>query len=105
MKELKTQSTFKKDMKKVEKYPNFPPELLKEYIRTLLKGEKLPVEARDHKLSKSSPRQYQGLRDFHLTPDICVLYRREDSRITLVRIGKHNNLDLTEEEFRISKNC
>lgn len=104
MKELKTQSTFKKDMKKVEKYPNFPPELLKEYIRTLLKGEKLPVEARDHKLSKSSPSQYQGLRDFHLTPDICVPYRREDSRITLVRIGKHNNLDLTEEEIISSEN-
>ena len=104
MKELRTRSAFKKDLKKVSEYPNFPQELLKEYIDKLLNGKKLPEAARDHKMSKSSPRKYQGLRDFHLTPDICVIYKLENSAITLYRIGKHNNLDLTEEEIISSEN-
>lgn len=96
MRVLSASSTYKKDLRKVSQYPNFDAELLDEYINKLLKGEKLPENARDHKLSKASPKKYQGLRDFHLAPNICVLYRIEGSTVYFARIGSHSYLGLTE---------
>ena len=97
MKKIKHTPQFKKDGKKVEQYKNFDPNTLDYYVNLLADGRRLPEKCRDHKLSKSSPKEYRGLRDFHLTPDICVIYDITETTVTLHRIGKHNNLNLTEE--------
>lgn len=89
-------SKFQKDLKTVSKYPNFKSTKLSEYTSTLANGEDLPASARDHKLSKNSPAKYQGLRNFHVAPDICVLYYMDNDMVHLVRIGKHNDLGMTE---------
>lgn len=76
--------------------------MLKEYINLLISNKQLPKNARNHPLSKSSPKKYRGLWDFHIAPDICVLYENNRDSIILTRIGKHNNLGLTEDLTKIN---
>ena len=87
---------FQKDLRTVSQYKNFKKDRLAEYTKLLANGENLPENARDHKLSKNSPEKYKGLRNFHVAPDICVLYYMDDNMVHLVRIGKHNDLGMTE---------
>ena len=96
MKTIKYTNQFKKDTKLVKQYKSFSEETFKNYVDLLASGYKLPDNTKDHALSKSSPKHYRGLRDFHLSPDICVVYDINDGEIVLHRIGKHNNLKLTE---------
>lgn len=96
MRDIYTTNNFERDIKKVKNYQSFKPNKLKQYIELLASGEELPANARNHRLSKTSPKEYQGLYDFHVAPDICVIYKLDDSSVSLVRIGKHNNLGLTE---------
>jgi mRNA interferase YafQ len=58
------------------------------YICSLLKGEKLPSEARDHKLKG----EWQDFREFHLGGDLIVIYKRGKNELILVAIGTHNQL-------------
>ena len=67
------------------------------FVNKLAKGEQLPDSARNHKMSQVSPKHYRGLYDFHVAPDICVIYKMDDTSISLIRIGKHNHLGLTED--------
>lgn len=96
MKSIEISPRFKKDLKTVGKYKNFKEERLSDYVNTLSDGNELPASARDHKMSKHSPAEYQGTKNFHVAPDICVVYRMDSSTIYLLRIGKHNDLNLTE---------
>ena len=94
MREIFYTSTFKKDLKKVKSYPAFKGDKLKFYVNKLANGEKLPDTAKNHKMATNS--HFKGFYNFHLTPDIVVLYKIDDSSISLIRIGKHNNIGLTE---------
>lgn len=96
MKEIKYTNLFERDLKKVKSYPNFDGKKLKTYTNVLAAGGQLPRSAKNHKLSKSSPKAYKGMYDFHIAPDICVIYNLDQKSIVLIRIGKHNNLGLTE---------
>ena len=96
MRDILYTNAFKKDLKLVKSYREFKPDRLKEYITLIAEGNNLPENAKNHKLSKSSPEKYRGLYDFHVAPDICVVYKLDKDTLTLVRIGKHNNLGLTE---------
>ena len=96
MKIIDISPRFKKDLKTVGKYKNFKEDRLADYVNTLSDGNELPANARDHKMSKHSPTEYQGTRNFHVAPDICVIYRMDSDTIYLLRIGKHNDLNLTE---------
>ena len=104
MLEIEFSSKFSNDIKKVSKYPAFIDKEFDECLKNLRNNIPLAPKYQDHKLSKSSPRIYKGLREFHLTPDICVVYKKENGTLYVYRIGKHNNLGLTEGEFSISKN-
>ena len=97
MKIVKYTNQFKKDSQKVKQYPSFNRDTLESYVNLLASGQRLPDKAKDHALSKSSPKHYRGLRDFHISPDICVVYDLHKDSIILHRIGKHNNLGLTED--------
>lgn len=98
MRKIVVTSKFSKDMRRVAKSPRFQKYAFKleSYVQLLQTGEKLPPEARNHSMSKASPREYSGCYDFHVAPDICVVYRMDKDTIELVRIGQHNNLGLTE---------
>jgi mRNA interferase YafQ len=96
MREIFYTSTFEKDLKTVRKYSSFKADKLKSYINKLANGEKLPESAHDHKMKITSPKKYQGMRDFHIAPDIVVVYKIDDTSISLIRIGQHNHLGLTE---------
>ena len=97
MRNLKATNAFKKDMRIVSQYKSFDPEFFDKCLNNLKNNESLPNRCKDHKLSKTSPKKYQGFRDFHIAPDICVLYEIRSNDVILQRIGKHNNLQLTED--------
>lgn len=95
MKEVEFTNKFNKLLKTASKYPEFNADKLNNYIDMLRRGEKLPEKVRDHKLSKSSSAEYKDCREFHLSPDLLVVYKLFDDKIELVSIGKHNTLRLT----------
>ena len=96
MRKLIYSSKFNKDLKKVKKYPEYSDKKFSEYVNLLMQGKPLPANAKDHPLARHSPVEYKGFRDFHLAPDIVVVYRIINDVIEIARIGKHNNLGLTE---------
>ena len=98
MRDLVLTTKYKKDLKGLSKNPLFSKYsvILVDYLARLQRGEPLPEKAHNHTLSKSSPKIYQGCWDFHVVPDICVIYRKTKDTIELIRIGQHNNLGLTE---------
>lgn len=69
---------------------------LDELIEKIAAGTPLDSKYRDHDLAKHSPKEYQGCREFHYRPNICVIYKRTDDLVKLLRIGPHNKLGLTE---------
>ena len=99
MRNTVTTTKFKRDFEKLMK-DSIPFRKNKakfdDYVNKLKNGESLPAEADNHPLSKASPKKYKGCWDFHVIPDICVIYRMTKDTIELIRIGQHNNLGLTE---------
>ena len=102
MKKVEYKNSFKKDLTKVEQYASFNEDILKDYVNLISSNQQLPRSAHNHPLSKASPKKYKGLWDFHIAPDICVLYENNKDNIVLIRIGKHNNLGLTEDLTKIN---
>ena len=94
MREILYTNSFKKDLKKVRSYKIFKADKLKSFVNKLANGEELPASANNHKMASNS--HFKGIYNFHLAPDIAVLYKIDDSSVSLLRIGKHNNLGLTE---------
>ena len=58
------------------------------YISILLDDNILPPEAKDHSLSGN----WKGFQEFHIGGDLIVIYKKEDNKLILVRIGTHNQL-------------
>lgn len=96
MRNIDFSSSFKKDLKKVIKYLEYNQKKFNEYASLLANGQSLPTNAKDHPLAKNSPAEYKGFRDYHLAPDIVVIYELKEDSVVFRRIGKHNNLGLTE---------
>ena len=94
MKSVKFTKQWYKDLKKVIKYPEYKEKKLNIFIDMLATGDPLPPNAHDHALASNSA--FKGIRNFHLAPNLCVLYKLSNDEIILYRIGKHNNLSLTE---------
>lgn len=103
MKETKFSPSFKKDLKKVSRYPKFSSEELKKCIETLATGNNLDSKYSDHKMAKQSRSEYIGTRNFHLKSNICVIYRMDTDGISLIRIGSHQDLQLTESTNLITE--
>lgn len=99
MREVKITPTFKRDMKGLEKNILYRKnaDKFKTYVELLRTGQDLPANADHHALAKHSPKQLKGCGDFHVAPDLCVIYRMTDDELQLIRIGKHNQLGLTED--------
>ena len=87
MYKIKRQKAFIKDISKLkfsdEHYTKF---II--YLANLAQGEKLPIEARDHKLNG----EFKNFREFHIRRDILVIYQIKDTYLILIRIGSHSEL-------------
>lgn len=83
---------FEKDLKKVKRQPKYNDKLFQSLINKIANGETLDPKYNDHKLVKHSARGLNDCRDFHLAPNIVVVYRLTDTSIELVRIGSHSDL-------------
>ena len=87
---------FSKDLKKLEKSEKVNIKELSKILNDIASGVPLDKSYRDHPMVKTSPKHYQGCRDFHYKANICVIYKITDAIIELLRIGSHQDLGLTE---------
>jgi mRNA interferase YafQ len=80
-------TSFKKDYKKLRETDK---KLVKDMILKLPKGEKLEERYKDHNLIGN----YLGCREYHLKPDLLLIYRINDDvlELALTRVGSHSKL-------------
>ncbi len=80
-------SRFKRDYKRYQNHKGLK-DLLKEIIDSLMNEKSLPAKCRDHQLQG----ELNLCRECHITPDVLLIYRVENSTLFLVRIGSHSEL-------------
>lgn len=88
MKEVKSGSRFKKDLKR---YSNQPVKLHKLYdlVDLMRKGENIPTEYKPHKLKG----EYSGHMECHIEDDFLLIWIDKNSNlIKLIRLGSHSEL-------------
>ena len=88
---IKQTSKFKKDLKPYEYDYKVKQELFL-CISYLQNNTPLPSKYKDYSLNGN----YSGCRDCHIKPDVVLIYEIKNGYLTLIRIGKHNKLGLTE---------
>ncbi len=59
-------------------------------INSLLRGDSLEPNHRDHALSG----KWKGLRDCHVEPDWVLIYKQRGSELILFRTGTHSDLGI-----------
>lgn len=87
MRSIRSDTQFKKDVKKIKKRGKNI-EKLKNVIQVLVDSEKLPPENKDHPLKGT----LKDCRECHVGPDWLLIYRIEGSELCLVRTGTHTDL-------------
>ena len=90
MYQLYPSGRFNRDIKKIRGNKVFSEQKMLAVLDSLALGNGLDPIFRDHKLFG----KFRGCREFHLAPDILLIYRINQSRrlIELVRIGSHSEL-------------
>jgi mRNA interferase YafQ len=58
------------------------------YLAALIQDKPLPHEAHDHELEG----EWKGFREFHISGDLLIIYRRTDDVVNLIRMGSHAQL-------------
>ena len=84
---LEVTKTFKKDIAKL-KFSNEHYGKYIVYLASLLENKPLPPESLHHKLKG----QWSDFMEFHISGDLLVIYRIDDSIFQLIRIGSHSQL-------------
>ncbi len=87
MLDIAIHKNFTKDLKKAKLNPTNTAKLFL-YISLLLNEDELPNEAKDHALAGN----YKDTNEFHISGDLLVIYRIENSTLELLRIGTHSQL-------------
>ena len=79
--------SFKKGFKKLSSKHQ---EELFVVIEILANGDVLPQKYKDHSLSGN----YKGCKEFHVRPDLLLIYRINEGilELTLVEVGSHSDL-------------
>lgn len=93
---LAPSKTYVKELTALVKNNKVDLDDLGKLLQKISKGESLEPQYKDHQLAKHSPKEYQGCREFHYKPNVCVVYKRTDDLVKLLRIGPRNKLGLTE---------
>lgn len=78
---------FKRDIKKFEHQKSAMLDL-REVIKCLLKQETLNEKHCDHPLSGN----WVGHRECHVRPDMLLVYKTNNERLFLERVGSHSEL-------------
>ena len=86
---IRYQVTFKKDYKRIKKR-GYDIRLLEKVIALLAKGQPLPAQYRDHRLSGD----YDGCRECHISPDWLLVYEVNEKELLLylTRTGTHSDI-------------
>lgn len=86
---IKRTSRFKRDFKVAVKR-GLSTEAIREIIKLLASGKKLPDKYRDHTLSGD----WSGFRECHIAPNWLLIYHIDEEvlTLTLVRTGSHSDL-------------
>jgi len=84
---LKRHKYYRKDALKAKLTDEQYAKRLK-YLSSILEGNPLPSEARDHELIGD----YKGFREFHLGGDMLIVYKVVDNVLYLQRMGTHSQL-------------
>lgn len=86
---LKPTTSFKKDVKQCKKR-GYNLDLLKDVLKLLEEGKKLPDKYHDHPLQGN----FSGCRECHILPDWLLIYEYsgKDLIIYLTRTGSHSDL-------------
>lgn len=89
MLKIRYRSKFKKDFKTIIKR-GYDPQLLQEVLEILVQEKPLPPNYKDHSLSGN----YANFRECHITSDWLLIYKIEQSILTLslTRTGTHSDL-------------
>ncbi len=87
MLDISIHKVFTKEVKKAKLNPTNTGKLFM-FISLLLNEEELPSESRDHELTGN----YKDTKEFHISGDLLVVYRIEESTLELLRIGTHSQL-------------
>ncbi|MCI6261212.1 MAG: type II toxin-antitoxin system YafQ family toxin [Pyramidobacter sp.] len=86
---LRYQSAFKRDYKRIRKR-GYDIRRLEDVIETLAKELPLPKECRDHDLGGN----WSGFRECHIEPDWLLVYAIDHNDLVLIlsRTGSHSDL-------------
>jgi mRNA interferase YafQ len=87
MRVIKRHKLFLKDMAKCPLSDKHFTKLIS-HLATLIQGQSLPEEAKDHALIGN----WASFREFHISGDVLVIYKATDAELILVRIGSHSQL-------------
>ncbi|MCI8997247.1 MAG: type II toxin-antitoxin system YafQ family toxin [Lachnospiraceae bacterium] len=89
MLKIRYSTKFKKDYKMIIKR-GYNPKLLENVLNILCTEQPLPSKYKDHQLSGN----YEGHRECHISPDWLLIYKIEQSilTLTLTRTGTHSDL-------------
>ena len=87
MKSLLPQTSFKKDLKRIEKR-GFNRALLDAVIDALRNDHPLTPARRDHALKG----EWKGWRECHIAPDWLLVYKSSRDELLLARTGTHADL-------------
>lgn len=92
MRTIERTTAFKRDFKREAKGPHSAvlDTDLRQIIAALANDQPLEPKHRDHALSSN----WKGYRDCHVRPDLVLIYRLDDDRLILARLGSHSELDL-----------
>jgi mRNA interferase YafQ len=87
MRAIRRTSQIKRDVKRMQRQGR-DLEKLKRVLETLVKGQGLAANHRDHVLVG----QYKGTRECHIEPDWLLIYELAEIEIVLIRTGSHSDL-------------
>lgn len=87
MRIIERTSRFKRDIERMGKRGR-DMRKFKEVLQTLVEGEQLAPQYRDHPLLG----QYTGSRECHVEPDWLLVYEATDETVILIRTGSHADL-------------
>ena len=87
MKDLRTATRFRRDLKRVTKR-GYQRARLEAVVTLLRQSHTLPHRYRDHGLSG----EWQGSRECHIAPDWLLIYELSDDEVILQRTGTHADL-------------
>ena len=86
---IRYENSFKKDYKRIVKR-GYDTKLLETVLELLCSQSVLPERYRDHPLKGN----YTGYRELHILPDWLLIYKIQETELTLVltRTGSHSDL-------------